>query len=175
MGPYFGRSCVACGLKLSRPRVGGDKELVRDYPAKPRFWMSVAREKPSRPKVSAHGWSLPVHINETTKYEKMMLKIKWNDQLKNYLKSPDMPLQLFNKFCNWMNQKKRVDYLINQNRNSIIAHEVEPINWRNEQEEQSMRITGNARNAKNLKSIPQINFKLITRATHPPLRRAGAL
>ena len=45
----------------------------------------------------------------------------------------DIPLQLFNKFCtaeglsplgadNWMNQKKRVDYLINQNRNSIIDY-----------------------------------------------------
>ena len=100
---------------------------------------------------------------------------QWNDQLKNYSKSPDIPLQLFNKFFIRWNQKERVDYLINQNRNSIIAHEVEPINWRNEQEEQSMRITGNARNAKNLKSISQINFKLITRALHPPLRRAGAL
>ena len=53
--------------------------------------------------------------------------------MKKYSKSPDIPLQLFNKFCtaeglsplgadNWMNQKKRVDYLINQNRNSIIDY-----------------------------------------------------
>jgi hypothetical protein len=27
---YFGESSVACGLKVSRPHVGGDKELVRD-------------------------------------------------------------------------------------------------------------------------------------------------
>jgi len=37
MGPHFGRSSVACGLKRGH-------ELVRDYPAKPSWWESAASE-----------------------------------------------------------------------------------------------------------------------------------
>ena len=109
MVPHFGWSSVACGLKLSRSQWAAIKELVRissprdeNNSAKPRFWMSVAREKPLRPKVSAQVWFIPLHINETTKYKFMMLKIGWNNQNEKLLKIPWHTPTTFQQFFHWM-------------------------------------------------------------------------
>jgi hypothetical protein len=55
----------------------------------------------------------------------LICNLQWNNQMKNIDEIPWHTPTTFQQFFNWMNQKKRVDYLINQNRNSIIAHEVE--------------------------------------------------